>query len=317
MSNSNDSVQKNVSAAGSHREWLQWGAAGAFLLLLIGAYWNMFVSAAKEWSTNELYSHGYLIPILAIIILYMRRQPLRPSTNRERMTGMGIILAASILRIFMSSFETGDMYTFVIAFVGLLLLIGGTSMLRWAGPVSFLLLFMFPLPHTATTQLLVPMQHFATHTSTAVLKIFGFAAFQDGNSISLGASRIDIIEQCSGLKMTTIFLALSISLVLINEREWWENVIILLMAIPIALVTNITRIVTTGMAIFAFPESETLKKLVHDGAGLCMVPLAIALLVLLQYVLSHIFIENDAPTQLDMIENPQNVFWKDRKKIED
>ncbi|MBE6428119.1 MAG: exosortase/archaeosortase family protein [Planctomycetaceae bacterium] len=313
----NDSVQKNEPAEKPVKEWTAWSVIGGFLLLLIYAYWNMFESAMAEWSTNELYSHGYLIPILAIIILYMRRQPLRESTTRERLAGMGIILAASFIRIFMSSFETGDMYTFVIAFTGLIILVGGTSMLRWAGPVAFLLLFMFPLPHTATQQLLVPMQHFATHASTVVLKILGFAAFQDGNSISLGASKIDIVEQCSGLKMTTIFLALSISLVLINEREWWENLIILLMAIPIALITNITRIVTTGMAIFMFPESETLKKLVHDGAGLLMVPLAIALLVLLQWIISHIFVEGNDPTPLDMIENPQEVFWKDRKQIED
>lgn len=314
MSNS-ESVQKNRSASAFYEN--PWVIFGGFLLLLIFSYWNMFVNAAKEWSSNELYSHGYLIPILAVIILYMRRQPLRPSTFNERLVGIGVILAASVLRVFMASFETGDMYTFVVAFVGLIILVGGTSMLRWAGPISFLLLFMFPLPHTATQQLLVPMQHFATRASTIVLKILGFAAFQDGNSISLGASRIDIIEQCSGLKMTTIFLALSISLILINEREWWENLIIMIMAIPIALVTNITRIVTTGMVIFLFPESEGLKKFVHDAAGLGMVPLAIALLMLLQYVLSHVFVEDNGPTQLDMIENPQEVFWKDQKKIED
>jgi len=314
---SNAETTEKITPENKTGELFQWGVLGGFLLLLIFSYWNMFCNAAKEWSTNELYSHGYLIPILAIIILYMRRQPLRPSTNRERWLGLGIILFASFTRVFMASFETGDMYTFVIAFVGLILLVGGTAMLRWAGPVSFLLLFMFPLPHTATTSLLVPMQHFATHASTCVLKILGFAAFQDGNSITLGASRIDIIEQCSGLKMTTIFLALSISLVLINEREWWENVIILLMAIPIALVTNITRIVTTGMAIFMFPNSETFKKIVHDGAGLAMVPLAIALLVLLQYILTKIFIEDEGPSQLDMMDNPQEVFWRDQRKIEE
>lgn len=316
MSNNNSTPQNNFATT-PQKELREWCILGGFLVLLIYAYWNMFQNAMAEWSTNELYSHGYLIPILAGVILYMRRQALRESTVRERLAGLGIILAASILRVFMSSFETGDMYTFVIAFVGLIIMVGGTSMLRWAGPVSFLLLFMFPLPHTATQQILVPMQHFATHASAVVLKILGFAAFQDGNSISLGASKIDIVEQCSGLKMTTIFLALSISLVLINEREWWENLIILLMAIPIALITNITRIVTTGIAIFMFPESETLKKLVHDGAGLLMVPLAIALLVLLQWILSHIFVEAKDPTPLDMIENPQEVFWKDKKQIED
>lgn len=315
---SNNGAKQSVGRTEkSGKEMFTWCAAGVFFLVLIASYWNMFVNAANEWSTNELYSHGYLIPILAAVILYMRRQPLISSSRKEQIFGMGLILAASILRVFLSSYETLDMYTFVVAYLGLVLLIGGTSMLRWAGPVAFLLLFMFPLPHTATTKLLVPMQHFATHTSTAVLKIFGFAAFQDGNSISLGASRIDIIEQCSGLKMTTIFLALSISLVLINEREWWENIVILFMAIPIALITNITRIVTTGMAIFMFPNSETLKKIVHDGAGLCMVPLAIGLLILLQMILSHVFVESDEKTQLDMIEDPQQVFWKDHKKIED
>lgn len=298
-------------------ELLQWGIMGAFLILLIASYWNMFENAYKEWCTNELYSYGQLIPILAVIILYMRRQPLRPSTNKERWIGLGIIAFASVARIFMSSFETGDMYTFVIAFVGLIMLVGGTSMLRWAGPVSFLLLFMFPLPHTATQQLLVPMQHFATHASTCVLKILGFAAFQDGTKIKCGSGSIEIVEQCSGLRMTTVFLALSIALVLINEREWWENLIILLMAIPIALVTNITRIVTTGMVYFLFPGSKTLEKLVHDGAGLLMVPLAIALLVLLQYILTKIFIEDEGPSQLDMMDNPQDVFWKDQKHIEE
>ena len=316
MSN-NESVQENVPAEKSTKEWFLWGITGAFILLLVYAYWNMFESAMVEWSSNELYSHGYLIPILAAVILYMRRQPLRPSTGKEQLAGAGIILAASLLRVFMSSFETGDMYTFVIAFVGLILLVGGTSMLRWAGPIAFLLLFMFPLPHTATQQLLVPMQRFATTASTFVLQVVGFPVFQDGITISIGTSQINIVEQCSGLKMTTIFLALSISLILINERERWENIIILLMAIPIALLTNIVRIVVTGMVIFLFPESETLKKLVHDGAGLCMVPLAIGFLVLLQWILSNIFVEDDGPTQLDMIENPKEVFWKDRKTIQD
>jgi len=180
MSN-NESVQENVPAEKSTKEWFLWGITGAFILLLVYAYWNMFESAMVEWSSNELYSHGYLIPILAAVILYMRRQPLRPSTGKEQLAGAGIILAASLLRVFMSSFETGDMYTFVIAFVGLILLVGGTSMLRWAGPIAFLLLFMFPLPHTATQQLLVPMQRFATTASTFVLQVVGFRSFRTGS----------------------------------------------------------------------------------------------------------------------------------------
>ena len=206
---SNSGSNPSVAPTGkSSRELFLWSLFGAFFIVLIVSYWNMFCIAANEWNTNEVYSHGYLIPILAVVILYMRRQPLTPSTRKEQMVGMGLILVASLGRVFLSSYETFDMYTFVIAFLGLILLIGGTPMLRWAGPIAFLLLFMFPLPHTATTKLLVPMQHLQ-HIQVRGAEDFRFCGVSDGNSISLGANRIKS-SNSAAVEMTTIFLSLSV-----------------------------------------------------------------------------------------------------------
>ena len=294
---------------------LSWGMFGIFMLVLIGAYWNMLVTAASLWQ-DDLYSHGYLIPLLSIVLLVLRQQPLRRVKNKERYIGLGIIVFATLIRIFLNSVETLDQWTFVIAFVGVLMFVGGKSMLRWAGPVAFLLIFMFP-PDAVTPLILDPMQHFATTLSVVVLKIFGFAVIQDGNTITTSTTTIGIVEQCSGLRMTTIFLALSIALVLINERAWWENVVILVMAVPIALITNVTRIVVTGMIFTFFPENETIHKWVHDGAGICMVPIAIGLLIGLQAILSHIFVLREESEESGLIDDAEEVFWKDGKKIED
>ncbi|MDO4569433.1 MAG: exosortase/archaeosortase family protein [Planctomycetia bacterium] len=292
-----------------------WGLFGAFMALLIWCYWNMLAVAAELWE-NDLYSHGYLIPILSIILLAMRYQPLRQTSWNVRTIGAGVVLLATLIRVLFSSIETLDQWTFVISFVGAIIMTGGWSMLRWAGPVAFLIIFMFP-PDAVTPLIMDPMQYFATSVSAVFLNVFGFPAIQHGNTIDLNVTQIGVVDQCSGLRMTTIFLALSIALVLINDRKWWENIIILLMAIPIALVTNITRIVVTGMVLAWFPESETISKFIHDAAGICMVPLAIALLMGLQWVLSNIFIEVDEHEASGLADRPEDVFWKDRRIIED
>ena len=210
------------------------------------------------------------------------------------------------------------MWTFIIAFAALIMIVGGLSMLRWAGPVAVLLVFMFPIPWQFEQQILVPLQDLATTVSVFCLQIFGFTAIQEGNTIHLAQTQIGIVEQCSGLRMTTILLALSVALVLLNEKSKIENTIVLLMAIPIALTTNVARIVVTGMVMSFFPNSPTVDKFVHDAAGICMVPLALALLIGLQMILSHLFIEDEEEQQIAMaMESPSTVFWDDKRKIED
>ncbi|MDO4584164.1 MAG: exosortase/archaeosortase family protein [Planctomycetia bacterium] len=294
-----------------------WSFFGILLVVLIAAYWNMFQEAYFAWQ-GGLYSHGYLIPAISAILLWLRRKPLQVVPPWQRGVGLGVLCLAMFLRGQYCAYTVLDMWTFVLAFTALLLLTGGFSMLRWAGPVAALLLFMFPIPWQMEQALLVPMQNFATTVSTLFLQIFGFVAIQDGNTIHLADTQIGIVEQCSGLRMTTILLALSLALVLLNERSKIENVVILIFAIPIALATNITRIVVTGMVYSFFPHNPTVEKFVHDAAGIGMVPLAIAMLIGLQAILSRLLVDDESTDlQTEIIENPQEVFWRDKKKIED
>ena len=50
----------------------------AGLALTIGwANWPTFVELDRRWTTEPLYSHGYLIPIVALVILWTRRAMFR------------------------------------------------------------------------------------------------------------------------------------------------------------------------------------------------------------------------------------------------
>ena len=69
-----------------------------FCVLLCGlllTYSKSLQIAMDSWNT-ELYSHGYLIPFLALALLWLRREPYRPFPMWHRWVGLGL-LAGTLL----------------------------------------------------------------------------------------------------------------------------------------------------------------------------------------------------------------------------
>lgn len=253
---------------------------GLMILALVLAYLDTFSLVKDEWS-NPLYSHGYIVPLFAIGMLWLRYQPFRPVPALERWAGLGVLVSALALRLFgvYMTMNPVDRYSFPLAIFGLFLLVGGWHMIRWAWPAILFLFFMFPLPSVFERNILWRLQTLAAVCSTFVLQTLGIAAFRQGNLISVPGADLNIADACSGLRMVTIFFALALAMVFLVERPWWDKLIILLSAIPIALIVNIIRITLTGILyMMVGPENEFAKKLGHDWAGFFMMPLALGFL---------------------------------------
>jgi exosortase len=208
---------------------------------------------------------------------------------------MLLLIASFGLRLAVARYRivTIDMYTFVPALAGVFLLVGGWSMFRWAwAPIAFLI-FMYPLPDEATRYLLGPLQTLATIVSTYALQTLGLDAFREGNQIVVGEMHLGVVDACSGLRMLTIFVALSVALVLLGDRAWWENLVILASAIPIALIVNSIRITVTGL-LYQVANSELAEMVFHDLAGWVMMPMALGMLFMLQQILAMLFVTEDS-----------------------
>ena len=164
-----------------------WTAIATLTGLLIYSYWPGLLNAQASWS-NPQYSHGWIVPLFTVAILFWWRQPVEPVTLSARLAG-GLLLAASFgIRLAAARYRivTIDMYTFVPAIAGVFLFVGGWSMFRWAwAPIGFLI-FMYPLPDEATRFLLGPLQTLATIVSTYALQTLGLGAFREGNQITIG-----------------------------------------------------------------------------------------------------------------------------------
>jgi exosortase len=289
------SESQPLDAASAQTAWIVFaGLAG----LLVLAYANMLRFTSTFWAM-DMYSHGYIVPAFAAYLFWIRRRPLMDAESWERWTGVGLVGASLVLRVWSAFFDYNnpERLSFVVALLGVCLIVGGKSMLRWAGPAIAFLLFMFPLPRVLETTLLMKLQTWASMFSTWLLQLLGVSAARMGNTISIDTltTPLEVAEACSGLRMLTIFGAMSVAMVMIIERPWWDKLVMLLSAIPIALLSNIIRIVTTALSFMAFGQDNPwLTKIIHDWAGFAMMPIGLGLLWIELAILSRLTIPIDS-----------------------
>ena len=151
---------------------------------------------------------------------------------------------------------------------------------------------MFPLPTFLKTNLLERLQTFATRGSVYAMQTLGVDAFREGNNIHLMNKPLNVQEACAGLRMLTIFIAIAVAMALIvNYRPWWQRLIIVVSAIPIALAVNVIRITVTGLLYNLDVPERIAHFFFHDLAGYFMMPLALVFLFLELKILDNLFIE--------------------------
>lgn len=271
-----------------------WMIYGVLVAALTWGYWNMLSYTSTFWD-NPLYSHGWIIPLFCGYLFWQRRRKLVQVESSERWIGVAILVACLMLRLWASYYDMNpyDRLSYVGALLGVTQIVGGFSMLRWAGPPLAFSIFMFPLPSVLENSVLWGLQRVAAISSTWTLQLIGIPALREGSKIAIDQLDLDVADACSGLRMGTIFGAMSVALAMMINRPWWDRVAILLSAIPVALFTNVIRITVTALLYLAFPESEAIKHFVHDWAGFAMMPIAMGILWLELQLLNKITVPID------------------------
>jgi exosortase len=135
---------------------------------------------------------------------------------------------------------------------------------------------MIPLPWRLANAIGAVLQRFAIVASTYVLQTLGYPAFAEGNVIHLGETNLGVVESCSGLSMLLVFIAFSTATAFYVQRPLLDRVVLVASSIPVALLSNVVRIVVTGM-LDAQAGSHEAFAIWHRVAGWFMIPLAMAL----------------------------------------
>jgi len=268
----------------------------AFLVLFVAliaavgwAYAATLAGAAARWADDPQYSHGYLVPVFSLYLLYRRRALIRGVELRPSWLALAPLAVAVSLRLVEARyFYNGlDQLSVAPAVLAAALAAGGRPAGRWVWPAALFLIFMVPLPFRIQTAMSGELQAVATRASAFLLVTAGLPAVTEGNVIVLGDVRVGVVEACSGLGMGVTFLALAAAYALVSPAARAVRLAVMLSALPIAVLANVARIAATGL-LFHLDRSEAARAVYHDLAGWLMIPLGCGMILFEAWFLGRI-----------------------------
>lgn len=232
-------------------------AAGAGLALAVGLAIFVFrdglARMVEDWGRDE-YSHGYLIPAIALFLALQKRERLASINLKGSWIGPPVVLLGLIAFAVgeLSTIYTVIQYGFIVCLVGLSLsTLGrtGTGVL-WA---AFLfLVFMIPLPNFVYVGLSARLQLFSSDFGVAVIRLFSIPVFLEGNVIDLGVYKLQVAEACSGLRYLFPLMSFGFLAACLYRGPTWQRVVLFLSTIPITVFMNSFRIGMIGVFVDRF-----------------------------------------------------------------
>jgi exosortase A len=224
--------------------------ACAFVLL----YWPVLRKLVYDWSTDENYSHGFLIVPLAAYLAWERRDRLRALPARPNT--FGLLIVAGSLVMLVAGLLGAELFLTRISMLGML--VGGILfVLGWKHlkallfPVGVLLL-MIPIPAIIFNQILFPLQLLASRVGEASLSAAGIPVLREGNVIILANTTLEVAEACSGIRSLVSLLTLAIVYGYFSDHRPGIRLAIAFAAIPVAIIANGVRVAGTGFAAHYF-----------------------------------------------------------------
>ncbi len=236
---------------------------------------------ANEWWSNDYYSHGILVPVISVFFAWR----LLPKVERKP-SNLGIFLLVAALVIYLGALFQRAYFIaalgMIALFAGLIwYLWGGQALKRMAFPLVFLI-FMVPLPFVEASSL--PLSLITGQISTKAVQVLGMDVTVQGASVTLPNANLVVGAQCSGLRSIVALFTLVAVFAYVVEGPWWSKLLIVLSAIPIAILGNIFR-VSSLLWVADRWGVEAGFTYYHDYSGIFFFLFAFLCLILLAWLL--------------------------------
>ncbi|MBV9959770.1 MAG: exosortase [Acidobacteria bacterium] len=281
-------------------------------------YASVLAKLGQDWWTDENYSHGLLIPLIIGYMLWMEREPLRRGASRPGLWWGVAFITAALVALWTGT-AGAELFvqriSLVLMLAGIMVYFWGFSLLRLTLVPLALLLLAIPIPAIIFNQIAFPLQLFASRAAVWVMRAFDIPVLRQGNVIELmprGASvskKMEVVEACSGIRslMTLVTLAVVFAyftspgrgeggsgetaerkgfIPSLRSYSFWRSLVLVVSAVPIAIVTNALRVSGTGVLTHYF-GSKVADGFFHYFSGWIVYIFAFLLLLTLGWLLER------------------------------
>ena len=267
-----------------------------FVGLLVAMNWAQFPLLLRKWHEPE-WSHGFIIPLFSLYLLFSRRRELLAARRQTCVYALPLLILACLLQIGAYLIQNSLSCQVSMLLLGLALVwyLAGTKVMQLTWLPILFLAFAFPIPDLIYGAVSVPLQNLAAAGSAAILKVFGvtiqvLASRLQVLSVSGRWHSLTVAEACSGMKLLTAFLALSVAWAYLENRPVWQRIVLVAAGIPIAILCNVIRVAITA-TMFVFDKPDLGQDFMHEFTGMLMLVPAMVFIWLLGKLLQSIFVE--------------------------
>jgi exosortase len=266
-----------------------WTAIAWFSALLILAYFPILERLVSQWITDEDVGHGFFVIPVAAYIAWQRRDEILAIEWKPAWWGSALILwglAQSYVGTLGAELFL-QRSAFLITLVGLLLVLGGTKLVRVLAFPLLLLPFMIPIPSVIYNQITFPLQLFASRVAEMTLSAMNIPVLRDGNVLELASQKLSVAEACSGIRSLLSLTFLSLVYAYFFDSKVWMRWVLLIGTIPIAILANSGRVTITG--ILSEIDTDLAHGFFHSLEGWIIFLIALVMLVGLHLVINRVY----------------------------
>jgi exosortase len=237
----------------------------ALILIFIPVYPQLY----RDWFQNNNNSHGILVPIISIYLIWRQRKNIIPNDKKTSYFGLVILIAGLVFFVigFAGRIAVLARLALVISINGLVLYNFGKKIYSVITFPLIFLIFMVPIPVSIENIVSLKLQMWVTDVSASVLNFFSIIFLQEGNILQFANCSLEVAEACGGIRSLIAYIMLGCLFAYMMNGTYFRRLLMVLIAIPLAFIINVARVVGTGVLANYFGE-KIAKGFIHEFSGM-------------------------------------------------
>jgi len=257
-----------------------WFGAAGLLGLVALVHHRTFIALWQTWHSNENYSHGPLVPLVSLFLVWDRRArlaaaPIAPDARGLLMTAAACLMHVLGVRADVFALQCWSLLPLLLGLA--LTFLGARHARMLVFPVLYLG-FMLVFPPVVMNRLSFQLKEIALHAATALAPWFGADLRVSGMSIFVGGGELRVEDPCSGLRSLLALIATGTLFAYLQPGGGWRRAAVLFATVPIAVGSNILRLLALIVAADARGVVWAAGAF-HDVMGYVLYGIALAILV--------------------------------------
>jgi exosortase B len=260
------------------------------LALLVLGVPTLITLGEQVWST-EAGAHGPIVLATALWLVWRKHESLlaEGTAGSPWLTGLMLTVALAIY-VFGRAYDFISLEVAGVYGVGLAMLhcfFGWRALLLNWFPLLYLA-FVIPPPGWVIDAITAPLKEFVSLAATQVLLLFGIPITREGVTLFVAQYQLLVEDACSGMNSLVGLVAISLFYIyLLRNASWRYSLLLAALAIPIAIIANIVRIMVLVLLTYFFGDAVA-QGFLHVLAGLFLFATALVMVFAADHLLSRL-----------------------------